>query len=314
MSIRILTAAGVGFACLCLACAPAASGEASAPGPTDTAESDLAASRHQVARRIQEHYRTDPAELARQAFEAPGIVLSTPRLNVAGGDAELAQRVAAIVEDAIAKLPPELVDDDVRMRLNIGFPTAGKCPARARASARGGYGFIDVHLDRRWPETTLRRVLAHEVGHVYHLAGRERMQGPQGDALLVEGLATWLSRDAWLTDLGFPSFEDAVRTYLEDGAYVSLVGGYKPDIAAAVASQAECFALRDQLYTQWAAFVAYLLDRFGLGAVLAATEQPREVLAERAGVRQFAPLDYAVAFGVPLEELERDWLAGLGGR
>lgn len=309
MPIRLLTAAVIAFVCLFIGCTPAASqgaGESSLTDPAERAE--------QLAAVTLKLSRIDRAEHARRAFEAPGIVLSTPRLNVAGDDAELAERIASMVEEAVVVLPPELEDADLRIRMNIERPAAGRCPAWAWASAWEGYGTIEVFVDPAWPEATLRRIVAHEAGHVYHFAARGEIRSLQGDALLVEGLATWLARGAWLADLGFASLDDAVRKYLEAGTYMSLAGDYEVDIAALAASATECFALRDRLYTQWAAFVAYLLDRFGFEAVMAATAQPREVLGEQGGMLTFAPLDYEAAFGVGLADLEREWLDDLDGQ
>lgn len=258
--------------------------------------------------------RMDSAERARLALERPGIVLRTPRLNVAGSDAQLAGRIAGMVEEAVAVLPPELVDVELRIRVEMKPPVEGVCPTRAFASAREGYGFVNVFVDPAWSDAMLRRIVAHEVGHVYHFALRGAIEGPSGDAILIEGLATWLARHAWLADLGFASFDDAVRSYLEDGTYVSLAGDYELDVVAAVSSPAECFALRDRLYTQWAGFVAFLLDEYGLDAVLASAEQAREVLESRDdGMWLLAPLDYQAAFGAALEDLESRWLAGVVG-
>lgn len=309
MPVRLLTAAGIAFVGLCVGCTPAAGQGAAESSLTDPAERA-----EQLAAVTLKLSRIDRAEHARRAFEAPGIVLSTPRLNVAGDDAELVERIASMVEEAVVVLPPELVDADLRIRVNIERPAAGRCPARAWASAWEGYGTIEVFVDSAWSEATLRRIVAHEVGHVYHLVARGEIPGPQGDALLVEGLATWLAREAWLADLGFASLDDAVRQYQEAGTYMSLAGAYEVDIAAVAASAAECLALRDRLYTQWAAFVTYLLDGFGLEAVMAATAQPREVLGERVGMLTLAPLDYEAAFGVALAELEREWLDDLDGQ
>lgn len=252
-------------------------------------------------------------ETARLAFEAPGIVLRTPRLNVAGGELELAERISSIVETAANSLPDELYDAGLRIRVDIERPKSGRCPIRAWASVQAGYGFITVHVDTRWSPSTLSRVVAHEVGHIYHHAATENREGPHGDALLSEGLATWLARDPWLSDLEFESFADAVRSYLGAGAYVGLAEEYELDISGLVDSAEECFAKRDQLYTQWAGFVEFLLQEYGLEMVVAATEQARTLKVDSLGMMTLERLDYEVAFGASLTELEQRWHGGLGG-
>jgi hypothetical protein len=74
----------------------------------------------------------------------------------------------------------------------------------------------------------------------------------------------------------------------------------------------DCQTLRDQLYTQCAAFTGYMLEDYGWAAFeeLMASAAPEikddgEVLVH--------PADYQGVYGVSLEELEREWLSALTG-
>lgn len=234
-----------------------------------------------------------------------------PVVEVSGADEETRAVVAEAARSAVAGFSADFVNRELRISIQIQSPQPGTCPARAWASFVREQGLITVYLDDAWPLSTLQRVVAHEVGHVYHqsLLG-PLVDGPRGDAILNEGLATWLAGRIWLRDIGYATFAEAVLANRARGDYFELEGEL-PDVMSLAFTRAECFALRDVLYTQWGAFVGHLVSRFGIQAVLDASNVELDILDDGAGRRILAPLEYEDAFGATLAELEADWLSSL---
>jgi hypothetical protein len=252
-------------------------------------------------------------EELRAVLEPGGVVLVTSRFDVAGEDLdpELARVMADSAEDAFSSLPRRFVEPDLRVRLNVSAPdTEGECPQRPWSILALGKGYVTLRYDPDWSPSTLRRILAHEFAHVYHFASLKRLgySGRGGDEILIEGYATWLAREAWLSGLGFESFEAAVASYLAQGDHVDMVNYYEADLAELAADEAGCIALRDRVYTQWAGFVDFLVNRFGHEKVMAASGQVRPFRYQPDGNRSYLPLDYQAVFGMSLEELQRAWL------
>lgn len=246
----------------------------------------------------------------RPQVERQPLTLSTDRIDVYGGDPDLAERVSSHVEVAIATLPPRFANPSMRFSVRIGPPDDGDCPVRGFASMFVGQPSIGLLVDPEWSDAELQRIVAHEVGHVYHAAARAAVDPPSGDAILNEGLATWLAAPSWLADLGFSSFESAIRSSMERGIYFGMDEEPTPDLSTFASSAEECVALRDALYTQRAGFVGFLIERFGMEAVIEASRQPLELtFMGREGWRA-SRLDYEAEFGAPLAQLEREWLAG----
>lgn len=278
-------------------------------------------------------------DTVREQMEQDGIVVMTPRIVVAGRDTEAVQKIAELTEEAIAALPSDL-ELSTNLWVHVLPGKTDRCPIRGQANRVEGQPLIEIYLRSEWSEATLRRIVHHEVGHIYHrslLAGSlEEARRPTGDMIMSEGLATWLTRTTWLADLGFPSLQGAVRSYVAAGKHLGLVENYEADVAEMTTSTSECLELRDAIYTQYAAFVGFLIDEFGFDAVLAASAQERLIRSEETGYLvlapldndavlaafaqnlliklegsdklALAPLDYEAAFGAPLGELEKRWL------
>lgn len=240
------------------------------------------------------------------------VTLVTERVEVLGGSVESAELVASLIEEAVAALPARFANPELRIQVVIRGADSGPCPVRAYAGYRDGRSIIGINLDVAWSVGTLRRIVAHEVGHVYHFAARGAVEGLSSDLILNEGLATWLSAPFWLADLGAESFESLIRSNIERGVYFGLAEDYEVDLSDRAGSGQECLELRDALYTQWAGFVGFLIEVFGVEAVLSATKLPAEWgEVGRGGRERESQLDYVAAFGVSLEDLENQWLGRL---
>ena len=172
-------------------------------------------------------------------------------------------------------------------------------------------------------ETTADQVIAvaaHELGHHVGWARFDRI----GDRLLSEGLATWLAQDSWLRWHGCDSLDDAVRGFLSAGTYIPFARrDYRPEGV----SEAECLARRDTLYAEYASFVGFLIDRYGVerfeelvGTILEPDRDKVITIAIGRGIPAPMPVptpdpdyrppmaDYGAVYGRRFEELEQDWL------
>jgi len=152
---------------------------------------------------------------------------------------------------------------------------------------------IGIFVSPTTPPGQLRMVLAHETTHALHLP----YTAFNLDITLVEGFANWASLRYWSAWQGLASFDDAVRTYLADGRFVSVDD-----------PPADCtIAGRDVIYNERASFVGFLIDRYGIERLLAASKT--SVQTGRASIPFIA--DYEQVYGKTLTALIDAWLATL---
>ena len=209
------------------------------------------------------------------------------------------QRELERVSDRLGVEIPQIVKVDFRPPATVG-PGEG-CPVRGYTQL--GTDFIAVLASDETGDSQIYAVAAHEFGHVVS-ATRLGEQPP--DAILSEGIATWLAAEAWLDWHGFGSMEDAVRAIVEEGAYIPLLESPMP--GAADLPEAECWKRRDVTYTQWAGFVGFLIDTYGMDAIEKAWKADVPSGPDPATIHDL----YRVVFGLTLEELESQWLESLG--
>lgn len=180
------------------------------------------------------------------------------------------------------------------------------CPARGLAAPPDGerdVPLVMVFVDADTGDLQVRAVLAHEIAH--HLTMDDAFVG---DGILTEGIANWAAGSYALAWQGFDSWADAARRYLAQGSYVSVA-----DPNGLVPADGEaCIARRDRVYNVRTAFVAWLVERYGLETVLAmpSTAMPTPVGGGDGDGARAVP-DYAAATGASLTALERRWLAEL---
>lgn len=137
-----------------------------------------------------------------------------------------------------------------------------------------------------------------------------------GDGLLEEGLATWLARDSWLRWHGWESLDEAVRGFLSAGTYIPFA---QRSERPGQTSDAECLTRRNTLYTEYASFVGFLVDRYGVERFEEVAETiPVITIVIGRGIPTPTPrpaadcgpnmADYRAVYGRSLEELEQEWL------
>ena len=152
-------------------------------------------------------------------------------------------------------------------------------------------------------------VLAHEVAHILHARALE--QGLSRHAPLNEGFAHWLSTDYVTAWYNTPSYNALVRRYLEAGTYLSLHENYQSPYPSPESGDDNCLQRRDQLYTEWASFIGFLIDSYGMEQFLALMAGPE---IEQTQVPPIIyPPDYEGVYGLALNQLEVAWLRRLLG-
>lgn len=227
--------------------------------------------------------------------------------------ADIGPAMEAELEKIAARL--HTTAPDRRLRVSLQNPDTSplvrgmQCPARGLyyGQSPGSEALMIIFADETISRMQLMAVAAHEIAH--HLTFRRFGSG--GDILLSEGLANWASADAWAQWQGWPSFDDAVRSYRRNAMYLPLEETLSFD--ASVADELglqDCFGLRDLRYNEWTSFVDFLIGRYGFETIdelWRASPEDRQFSAER-----MAPtVDYRAVLDKTLEELEREWLETL---
>jgi hypothetical protein len=160
-------------------------------------------------------------------------------------------------------------------------------------------------------EAQVLAVLAHEVGHVLQF---EAVNGGSSiQSIFIEGFATWVAGPYWLDWQGVHSFQSAVKSYLDSGTYISL---HENDESFDTTSDdaelrfgRDCLNMRDIIYTEWAAFIDYLVEEYGREKLLSLF-QAAPIGAVDDQTRYKQP-NFPEIYGASLEQLEVAWLQSL---
>ncbi len=233
-------------------------------------------------------------------------------------EADLTEIAEKVGIDLSSAFPGELIITFVSPRSGRVGPMElgpGQCPVRGLAITGRVSGPLQawVVADDETPADQVIAVAAHEIAH--HV-GWARFGGI-GDSLLAEGLATWLAQESWLKWHGWHSLDEAVRGFRSAGTYILFA---QRGESQGRVSDAECLARRDTLYTEYASFVGFLIDKYGLDRF---EELADTILTVTITVRPAPPTptpahalrppmpDYQAVYGRSLEELEQDWLRRL---
>ena len=210
-----------------------------------------------------------------------------------------AEEIYAYVSDRVMADSP--------VKISVAFLPAQKtiCPIRGLASSDDPPTII-LFADPGVAEDYLKGVLSHEVGHAIPAQGFEG--GLPNDISLTEGLASWASGKYWDAWMGTPGIHYLVRQYIDSGKYLPLAANV--DLPGVYPWQegagADCLARRDQVYSQWASFIDFLLQRYGWAKVHQLFESAST--AKKGGQEMKHPTDYQGIVGKSLEQLESEWL------
>ncbi|MDT8306137.1 MAG: hypothetical protein RRC07_09390 [Anaerolineae bacterium] len=200
-------------------------------------------------------------------------------------------------------------------RIPVTFlpPQEGTCPVRGVASFggpdRAGEMQILIFADEATSPQQVLGVLAHETAHLLHA---RTTNGMGRSVALQEGFAHWAASRAVNAWYGSASFDDLIRVYLEEGRYRPLSEVYEfYEEPPGFDDPADCLAWRDQLYTQWAAFIGFLVDTYGRPRLDQLMGSPTSEPADDGYTVQ--PADFQGVYGLALNQLEAQWLSQLTG-
>jgi hypothetical protein len=206
---------------------------------------------------------------------------------------------------------------DKKVTVAIVPPAPGSCGSRGSTmvapagSEEDSLPLILVFADDKTDTKQILGVLAHELGHVLEYVVVNPDQSIQ--SVFLEGFATWAAGPYWLAWQGETSFSSAVGSYLADGSYLPLHetdGG--PDTLGADGfsklGQA-CLKRRDIIYTEWAAFIEYLVEEQGREKLYSLFRTPP--LVSDAEESPFGRPNFPAVYGSSLERLETAWLESI---
>lgn len=174
-----------------------------------------------------------------------------------------------------------------------------------RQSECGGHGMwaageITLYVDETTSRETLRGVFAHELGHELHF--NSELSGTSHSEL-SQGVATWIAGEYWARMRGWQSIDEGARILLAEAEHRPLTS---------YSSYETCFEERVEVYTVWASFVGYLIDRFGLETLSDYFEEINsQGDSRRIGNPDLAPSSQAI-YGRTLDELDSEWRLHIG--
>jgi hypothetical protein len=213
-----------------------------------------------------------------------------------GLEAESIRALAMLAETSIVS-DTEVIGSGLRGRVSIRFepPQQGACAIRGLtlSSQRTIRLFYAPGTDTRRIVAILSHELAHQLQHDYYGTSAHR----RADTILLEGMATWISRAYFSDPDGRPRYQREVAQALERAELLPLRTDLEVDCRTAT---------RNTIYDQWASFVEYLVERYG-------RERLDKVYRAGSG-REPGSAAYREVYGVSFATLETGWRAWLGRR
>jgi hypothetical protein len=215
---------------------------------------------------------------------------------------------------------------DEPLSLTFRPPDTRPCPVRGFARWGTPVAQAIVFADEKTIRSQVLGILAHEVAHLFH---SRALKAGSSDQNLSEGLAAWGAGKYW-EEWQKASLTDAVRSFKRDGSYLSLSNYFRTEVAARSSTGENCLKDRDVRYGSWAAFIDFLIKRYGmekfrqlLGPLEQSVQGPGPLSDKPlpivfGAVRSLAsptllPLPpFQKVYGLTLEELEKAWWEELG--
>lgn len=188
---------------------------------------------------------------------------------------------------------------DKKIIVVIAKPLKESCGPRGQAFLKGEQ-LILIYADNDTSREQLLGTLAHEVGHILNNHKYEKLT----DVALSEGMATWAAGDYWKAWKGV-DFDSSVIEMVKKNTYLPLVQNYDLEKAYNKNNPA-CIANRDELLTEFASFIDYLISEYGVDklARLYEIRQPETLNNQRI----IYPPNYKEVYGLELNQLEYNWL------
>jgi hypothetical protein len=202
------------------------------------------------------------------------------------------------------------LNSSVEGKIAVTFrrPSTEPCRARGLFVSERPYR-IFIFADEQTSRDQLLGVLAHETGHYLHTVG----DLPGTTWAFTEGIATWASGEYWNAWHNSPSLAATVQRYRERGQFMPLYENFQSPQQSAPETTAgasdDCLVRRDILYTEWASFLDYLIEKYGWEKLHILFESPDSERRRREVI--FTPPDFEAVYGLSLNQLEAAWLEHL---
>jgi hypothetical protein len=136
-------------------------------------------------------------------------------------------------------------------RVSVGIYARSLAPGPGTRGIAYTYGRTNVRIYYNAGEDRHKAlvILAHELGHALQAEAYGREEQSRADIVLLEGLATWIAGEYWLTLFDETSFHSRARTLYQ--------AGYRGNLASLG------YGSSDVAYEMWAGFVDYLTRTYG---------------------------------------------------
>jgi hypothetical protein len=240
--------------------------------------------------------------------ESAHFVVVAPAGASAAESRALTEKLDEIYEVVVKRVGVSL---DQKVTVRFAAPNASPCRPRGMTMlprpGSDGLPIIYMFVDESTDPKQISGGFAHELGHVLEVAAINRASL---GSVFLEGFATWAAGSYWLEWHGAASFESAVASYVAAGTYFPLhddEGAFDTiGVEAEAALGAGCLSRRDLIYTEWGAFIEYLVEQHGREKLYALFETPALVTEERG--RPLRRPNFPAVYGLALEQLEAAWL------
>lgn len=176
-------------------------------------------------------------------------------------------------------------------RVSVGIYHASQAPGRGTRGIAYTYGDTNVRIYYRAGEDQHNAlvILSHELAHALQAEAYGKDAQRLADTVLLEGLASWISGEYWLSLSGAGSFQSRARELYH--------AGYRGNLGALGRGNL------DVAYDMWAGFVDYLAGTYGWDRFNALYVSGRG--------RAPGSADYSGIYGKSFQELYTEWYTTL---
>lgn len=176
-------------------------------------------------------------------------------------------------------------------RVSVGVYNAAQAPGRGTRGIAYTYGNTNVRIYYRPGEDQHDAlvILSHELAHALQAEAYGKDAQSMADTVLLEGLASWISGEYWLSLSESESFQARARELYQAGYSGNLAAMGKRNL--------------DVAYDMWAGFVDYLTRTYGWDAF------NRLYVSGRG--RAPGSADYSGVYGKSFQELQAEYYATL---
>jgi hypothetical protein len=205
--------------------------------------------------------------------------------------AEQVRDLAVKIEYALGYLQRRF-DVELTERVSIGFYNPALAPTSDTRGIAYTHDRTNIRIFYRPNEEPYQALViaTHELAHALQAEAYGREAQSRADLVLLEGLATWISGEYWLSLSDSPSFQARARELYQ--------AGYRGNLASFAVSANSMAA-----YEMWAGFVEYLARTYGW-------DKFNELYANGRG-RAPGSADYRGIYGKSFQELYTEWYATL---